>query len=226
MSKLGTALAFLAGAALGGVSAWYVAKTRYDELSEQEIDSAKQAFYAREQQLKEEIAALKEHLAKEDEPEEAPKTVLAANKNQEKGDINDYAKMVSRVGYSRTSVPPKPEHEVEAPYVISPKEVGEMDGYTQISLTYFDDGILSDENGVITSGVLDLYIDDCLRMPEKFRRGIDWGSIIGGVDKPRWNIDDFRPVPLEWPAWIDMVAGIQVIDGKDQLLEVRQALGL
>lgn len=39
MSKLGTALAFLAGAALGGVSAWYVAKTRYDELSEQEIDS-------------------------------------------------------------------------------------------------------------------------------------------------------------------------------------------
>ena len=137
MSKLGTALAFLAGAALGGVSAWYVAKTRYDELSEQEIDSAKQAFYAREQQLKEEIAALKEHLAKEDEPEEAPKTVLAANKNQEKGDINDYAKMVSRVGYSRTSVPPKPEHEVEAPYVISPKEFGEMDGYTQISLTYF-----------------------------------------------------------------------------------------
>jgi len=137
MSKLGTALAFLAGAALGGVSAWYVAKTRYDELSEQEIDSAKQAFYAREQQLK------------EDEPEEAPKTVLAANKNQEKGDINDYAKMVSRVGYSRTSVPPKPEHEVEAPYVISPKEFGEMDGYAQISLTYFDDGILSDENGVI-----------------------------------------------------------------------------
>lgn len=74
---------------------------------------------------------------------------MAANKNQEKGDINDYAKMVSRVGYSRTSVPPKPEHEVEAPYVISPKEFGEMDGYTQISLTYFDDGILSDENGVI-----------------------------------------------------------------------------
>ena len=98
MSKLGTALAFLAGAALGGVSAWYVAKTRYDELSEQEIDSAKQAFYAREQQLKEEIAALKEHLAKEDEPEEAPKNpFLAANKNQEKGDINDYAKMVSRL---------------------------------------------------------------------------------------------------------------------------------
>lgn len=150
MSKLGTALAFLAGAVLGGVSAWYVAKTRYDELSEQEIDSAKQAFYAREQQLKEEIAALKEHLAKEDEPEEEPKTIQAsAAKNREKGDINDYAKMVNRVQYSRTSVPQPPEHEVEAPYVISPDEFGEIEGYTQISLTYFDDGILSDENGVI-----------------------------------------------------------------------------
>ena len=79
-------------------------------------DRLRQAGLLRqEQQLKEEIAALKEHLAKEDEPEEAPKTVLAANKNQEKGDINDYARMVSRVGYSRTSVPLKPEHEVEAP---------------------------------------------------------------------------------------------------------------
>ena len=38
---------------------------------------------------------------------------------------------------------------MEAPYVISPGEFGEMNGYTQISLTYFDDGILSDENGVI-----------------------------------------------------------------------------
>lgn len=46
-------------------------------------------------------------------------------------------------------MPQPPEHEVEAPYVISPDEFGEIEGYTQISLTYFDDGILSDENGVI-----------------------------------------------------------------------------
>ena len=38
---------------------------------------------------------------------------------------------------------------MEAPYVISPDEFGEIEGYTQISLAYFDDGILSDENGVI-----------------------------------------------------------------------------
>lgn len=150
MSKLGTALAFLAGAAVGGGSVWYFLKAKYEEISEQDIYSAKQAFRAREEKLQKEIDSLKEQLKSPEKDMETPKTIQAsANKNQEKGNINDYAKMVDRVKYSRTSVPQPPEHEVEAPYVISPDEFGEMDGYTQISLTYFDDGVLSDENGVI-----------------------------------------------------------------------------
>lgn len=150
MSKLGTALAFLAGAAVGGGSVWYVLKARYEEISEQDIYSAKQAFRAREEKLQREIDNLKERLESPDMDTEEPKTIqVSAAKNREKGDINDYAKMVNRVQYSRTSVPQPPEHEVEAPYVISPDEFGEIEGYTQISLTYFDDGILSDENGVI-----------------------------------------------------------------------------
>lgn len=150
MSKLGTVLAFLAGAAVGGGSVWYVLKARYEEISEQDIYSAKQAFRAREEKLQREIDNLKERLESPDMDTEEPKAIQAsAAKNREKGDINDYAKMVNRVQYSRTSVPQPPEHEVEAPYVISPDEFGEIEGYTQISLTYFDDGILSDENGVI-----------------------------------------------------------------------------
>lgn len=150
MSKLGTVLAFLAGAAVGGGSVWYVLKARYEEISEQDIYSAKQAFRAREEKLQREIDNLKERLEIPDMDTEEPKAIQAsAAKNREKGDINDYAKMVNRVQYSRTSVPQPPEHEVEAPYVISPDEFGEIEGYTQISLIYFDDGILSDENGVI-----------------------------------------------------------------------------
>ena len=150
MSKLGTAFAFLAGIGVGGGSVWYFLKARYEEISEQDIYSAKQAFRAREEKLHQELQRLREQAENPDKEEETPKTVLAsANKSQDKGDINDYAQMVNRVRYSQTSVPPKPEHKVEAPYVISPEEFGELDGYTQISLTYFDDGILSDENGVI-----------------------------------------------------------------------------
>lgn len=118
MSKLGTVLAFLAGAAVGGGSVWYVLKARYEEISEQDICSAKQAFRAREEKLQREIDNLKERLESPDMDTEEPKTIQAsAAKNREKGDINDYAKMVNRVQYSRTSVPQPPEHEVEAPYV-------------------------------------------------------------------------------------------------------------
>ena len=154
MSKLGTALAFLAGVAVGGVAAFTVLQKRYDDAVENDIFSIKEAFHKREQKLMNEIADLKEnkrlHEVADDTAEtETPQTIVASGEHQEKGDLNDYAKMVNRTQYSRTSVPQPPEHEVEAPYVISPEEFGEMDGYTQISLTYFDDGILSDENGVI-----------------------------------------------------------------------------
>ena len=43
-----------------------------------------------------------------------------------------------------------PKDDEPGAYEIREVEIGgEMEGYTQISLTYFDDGILSDENGVI-----------------------------------------------------------------------------
>lgn len=154
MSKIGTALAFLAGAAVGGAAVFTVLQKRYEDAVEQDIFSIKEAFHQREQKLTAEIAELKEykklHEIQDDPAEEkTPQTVAEASKNQEKGDINDYVKMVNRVKYSRTSVPQPPEHEVEAPYVISPQEFGELDGYTQISLLYFDDEILADDKGVI-----------------------------------------------------------------------------
>lgn len=153
-SKIGTALAFFAGAAVGGFAAYTVLKKRYDDAVEEDIFSIKEAFHKREKKLMDEIAELKEHQQADegsDEPSEksTPQTVVASNGHQEKGDINDYARMVNRVAYAKTSVPQPVEHEIEPPYVISPEEFGELDGYTQISLTYFDDGILSDENGVI-----------------------------------------------------------------------------
>lgn len=153
-SKIGTALVFFAGAAIGGFTAFTVLKKRYNDAVEEDIFSIKEAFHKREKKLMDEIAELKERQQVDegsDEPAEkpAPQTVVASNGHQEKGDINDYARMVNRIAYSKTSVPQPPEHEVEPPYVISPEEFGEMDGYTTISLTYFDDGILSDEKGVI-----------------------------------------------------------------------------
>lgn len=152
MNKLGTVIAFLAGTAIGGMAAWRVANERYAKISEEDILSVKEAFRNREQKLKDEIEELKSKLEVTEcsEEEKVPSTILSTNEHQDKGDINEYVRMVNRTKYAHTSVPQKEDHSVEAPYVISPKEFGEMDGYTQISLTYFeDDDILSDENGVI-----------------------------------------------------------------------------
>lgn len=153
MNKLGTVIAFLAGTAIGGMAAWRVANERYAKISEEDILSVKEAFRNREQKLKDEIEELKSKLDVTEcleEEEKVPSTILSTNEHQDKGDINEYVRMVNRTKYAHTSVPQKEDHSIEAPYVISPKEFGEMDGYTQISLTYFeDDDILSDENGVI-----------------------------------------------------------------------------
>ena len=61
MSKLGTALAFLAGVAVGGVAAFTVLQKRYDDAVENDIFSIKEAFHKREQNLMNEIADLKKY---------------------------------------------------------------------------------------------------------------------------------------------------------------------
>ena len=90
MSKLGTALAFLAGVAVGGVAAFTVLQKRYDDAVENDIFSIKEAFHKREQKLMNEIADLKEnkrlHEVADDTAEtETPQTIVASGKHQEKG---------------------------------------------------------------------------------------------------------------------------------------------
>ncbi len=162
MSKFKTVFAFLLGAAAGSAATWYFLKDVYAKYSEQDINSAKEAFHEREMKLKEEI----EELRKEAEPKaETPPTVLTNGKTPEKGNIMDYAKskyqQYAPPGVSRetSSVASIKADSIEAPYVISPDEFGEIDGYTQISLTYYADGILADENGVIIDDIEEIVGD-------------------------------------------------------------------
>ena len=48
------------------------------------------------------------------------------------------------------------------PYVIAPYDFGEVDGYRTISLTYYADGILEDEDGEVVTGVNELIGSDAL----------------------------------------------------------------
>ena len=169
MSKLSTAIAFLTGAALGGATVWYITKERYAQLAEEEINSVKEAYARREDKKEKADKAMERYQGTDEEVQEGPPPVVTA-KVPEKGSITEYAERVKNgapMDYSRTSVPPKTvvpeepaqsENAGEHPYVISPEEFDEL-GYTPISLTYFADGVLADENGIVVDDVEEIVGD-------------------------------------------------------------------
>lgn len=64
-------------------------------------------------------------------------------------DFKKYASIIQKEGYtdySRSVEEKKGEAFVEKPYVISPEEFGEFEEYEKISLTYYADKVLADEN--------------------------------------------------------------------------------
>lgn len=156
-SKMTTLLGFLTGIILGGAAAWYYSKEKYAFIAEQEIASVKDAYAKREQQEK--------------ATEPAPPTMLPPGKSVDKPSLVEYAKRVQGEGYTEysTTVAGKPPVEEtpkmtpgEIPYVISPDEFGEIEGYTQVSLTYFADGVLSDEYGAVVDDVEEI-VGDALK---------------------------------------------------------------
>lgn len=163
MSKLKTSFIFLLGLAIGGAGTWYYLKSTYEQRSEQDISSAKEAFHTREMKLLAEIEELKKKVEPEKDETESTPTVLANGKVQDKGDVVEYARG-KYTQYTPSVIPKRSEPEepkadsIEAPYVISPDEFGEI-GYTKISLTYYADGILADENGVIIDDIEEIVGD-------------------------------------------------------------------
>lgn len=155
MSKLKTIIVFLMGVSVGGGAVWYLTKDKYAKIAEDEINSVKEAYARREQQKS---STQETDISTDKVVVQVP---AATGKVQDKGDITDFVRRVQGDGrytnYSTTSVPEKssgsqeePEEEsVKAPYVISPDDFDELEGFTPVSLNYFADGVLADERGVV-----------------------------------------------------------------------------
>lgn len=149
-SKISGVLGFITGAAIGGAVAWYYAREKYARITEEEIASVKAAY-----------AKKREVPVEQETP--AEKTALAPGKVPDKPSITDYAKRITDAGYTDYSRTVKPETATttpgEVPYVISPDEFGEIEEYTKVSLTYFADGVLSDEYGEVVDDVEEIVGD-------------------------------------------------------------------
>lgn len=146
MSKINFAM-FLAGATVGAVGAWFYCKRYYEQIAQEEIDSVKAAFAERKPNALKNAKKDFEEGSNESNKQKADMAKL-------KPDLVDYAAKLQEQGYTNYSsigeqngIKKKDEEDetvVDEPYVIPPEEFANND-YTVISLTYYSDGVLADD---------------------------------------------------------------------------------
>lgn len=140
MSKINFAM-FMAGLTIGSAATWLCLKKRYEQIAQEEIDSVKAVF-----------------------AEKKPETVIRKEENENLDKDNkikaDQAKLkpdlINYTNYASTNNKNAKEEKVnmvEKPYIISPEEFGDFDEYTKLSLTYYSDGVLADENDEIVDDI-------------------------------------------------------------------------
>ena len=160
MSKLSTFAAFIFGAATGALVTWKVLKTKYEQIAQEEIDSVKETFSERLKEIEEEPGD-------EDEEDDSEKNVSKSINT--KPDIFEYAKTIKDNGYSKDESTDDEEDELsyKKPYVISQDEFGENDDYETVTLYYYEDDVLTDDNDNIIKDVDELVgLDSLTRFGE------------------------------------------------------------
>lgn len=147
---------FAVGAAIGSAVTWYIVKTKYEQIANEEIESVKEAFRCKdaEPEVEEPIEPENEHTA-DPKPEE----------------VASYRKMLNTLHY--TNEPEVTENDEEkgaeemtekksGPYVITPDEFGNIEEYDAISLNYYADGVLADDWDEVIEDVDDVVGEDSL----------------------------------------------------------------
>lgn len=136
---------FAAGAAVGYFLTKKFLEEKYEQRYQEDVKSTKEAYSRR---------------GLDAEPEEANDEV-----EDELPDIKAYAALLKEeqyVDYSEVATQEKKEEKVDRPYVISPKEFGELDNYERISLTYYADQQLADEEDELVDDVDEIVGEDSL----------------------------------------------------------------
>lgn len=137
--------AFIIGAGVGSAVTWKLIKDKYEQLAQEEIDSVKEIFSRRESDAAGKTVA--QNLTEE-----------LKSSTKEKPDIKEYAAELRKNGYTNYSdIQPTDKEEEEMstdkPYVIMPEAFMEYEEYDHISLTYYANNVLTDENDEIIEDV-------------------------------------------------------------------------
>lgn len=126
MNKSAGLVLFVFGAVIGAAAAWKLTKTKYETIANDEIESVKRAYKKAKEDSKDIIYA-------KDIAKAAKKYVdIIGNENY--------------VGNESKAVPAKDNDDYLRPYIITPEEFSENFEYDTVDITYFADGVLTDEN--------------------------------------------------------------------------------
>lgn len=150
MNKL---LIFMLGAAAGSVVTWKLVENKYKQLADEEIESVREHYKNKEKEIDRFNDMDHIHAWKE-----VSNSIVKDENDVEKEEYND---KLTDLGYSDGVEYPKeidgytieleePEDYIE-PYVISPEEYCEIEGYDSKSWTCYSDMIITDEVGTIVT---------------------------------------------------------------------------
>lgn len=143
-SKMLCVFTFILGAAAGSVATWKLLKTKYEILAQEEIDSVKEIFATHKDRI---------------DLDESDSEETEEDQEADKEELDDVLKKEGYVAYSNKE---KGDDNVEKPYVIPPEEFGELDGYETISLNYYADGVLTDDDDNVISNINEIVGTDSL----------------------------------------------------------------
>lgn len=164
-------LMFAAGAAIGSAVTWKVVKTKYERIVQEEIDSVKEAFGIKIANSSDDEGTLDENVKdsfhqinwseledlneEDDEEEDEDDEDEDERERNEQEYLRDYGRLID---HYTTNNNEKGGAEIMAkePYVISPYDFGEIDEYHKIELTYYEDGVLEDDEYNIVNDVDEL----------------------------------------------------------------------
>lgn len=153
-SKFTVFALFVIGAGIGSVTTWLLIKKKYEQLTQEEIDSVKEVFLNRKPII--------------DDSESIDDIQEPQKKAKDKPDIIEYTKKLKEEGYINYSnvVPENKKQEeletMDKPYIIPPEEFGAFDDYETISLMYYEDQVLTDDNDELVDEIEDIVGFDSL----------------------------------------------------------------
>ena len=139
--RLTNLLIFAVGTVVGSAVTYTLLKTKFEQMAQDEIEEVRNLY-----------------LKKTEELNESNKETSSESK------VSEYEKTLNNLKYMNGIEDEKEEESMkeDKPYVISPNEFGELDGYETNSLTYFADGVLTDDTNTVIDNVDEVVGTDSL----------------------------------------------------------------